>query len=234
MRIGPTIILTLAVLVGATHLVAWGIRAARADEPAPIDCEAWYEHFTAVTGEIPAFGDARARASEEQRVEARRRYVADCEKVIDDPETFAEDLHILRCTVAAGNADEWTRCVDPKPPRPPESRSRAKDRLWAIQTAERAYQAEWDVYFPCGPTPEEIPGAEPAPFEGGGLEQFLTLGWIPDGPVLCRYSVELTEGGVLGDFVARAECDEDGDGEIAVWQSSSATPPERITPEEVR
>ncbi|MDP7112401.1 MAG: hypothetical protein QGH45_10570 [Myxococcota bacterium] len=226
-------LITLA-LAGATFL---GIRAATGADAdnggsAAIDCEAWYDRYTELTGQIPPFAAARERASEAQLGEARTRYVAACEKVTGDPATYGEDLEVLICSHNAEDAAGWMACVDPVPPKPTGSHSEAANLLLAIRTAELAYHAEWDVFHPCGPTPAEIPGGVPAPFQGGGIGQFHNLGWVPDGDVLCRYSVTVSDNGM--EFEATAECDEDGDGEIAVWKASRGVRPECSTAEEVR
>jgi hypothetical protein len=219
-------------LAGVTFL---GIRAAtggEATEPGAIDCVAWYDHFTASTNEIPPFADARARMSADQLEQARAGYLGACVQVVADPASYAEDLAVLTCTLGATDAAAWIACVDPRPPERKAPDGEAAVLLSAIRTAEKAYDAEWDTFLPCAPTPAELPGAAAAPFSGGGLEDFYTLGWIPDGDVVCRYSVVTLDGG--RDFEAIAECDEDGDGEIARWRATNADRPAPTTPEEVR
>ncbi len=215
--------------------VALTVRAAGGDEPAvaePIDCAAWVDHYVALTDAIPPYAAARAAVGEEQLAGARARTLAACEQVTGDPATYGDDLAVLTCTLGATDAAGWIACVDPRPPSRPAPDGEAAVLLSAIRVAERAYEAEWDAFLPCRPTPAEVPGATPVPFEGGGLEDFHILGWVPDGDVGCRYSVEVTDGG--RDFRATAECDADGDGEIAVWTTTVHDRPAPTTAEEVR
>ncbi len=94
--------------------------------------------------------------------------------------------------------------------------------LDAIRTAEKAYHAEWDAYTTCRATPASVPGREAVPFDGAGLTSFHNLGWTSDGDVRCRYSVEAVDGrrNWQDRFVARAECDVDGDGVYAVFEAT--------------
>lgn len=220
------------VLVGAALLAPRILSEAHAEEVPPIDCESWFEHYVSITDQIRPFADARAAGSEEQRAEAQRLFVADCEKVVADPVVHSEDMEVLRCTLGADDAAAWMTCVDPFPPKPTGGHAEAENLLSGIRTAERAYEAEWDTFTACDPTPPEIPGADRVPFVGGGEMMFRNLGWLPDGHVQCRYSVTISDNGY--EFEARAECDEDGDGKISVWKTTKTERPERITPEEVR
>ena len=228
-----TTIGTIALLGAGVALAApWLLAGARAEEPPPIDCAAWYEHHVALTDQIPAFAEARAAGTDEARAEARRLYLADCEKVIASPMDHAEEMELLRCTFAAEDADAWMACVDPTPPEAERFESEVSARLSGIRTAEKAYHAEWDTYTACAPTPPEIPGTEKVPFEGGGRDNFLNVGWLPDGRVRCRYSVETSDDGF--EFEARAECDPDGDGQISVWRATAHERPEKVTTGEGR
>ena len=222
----------IPVLAGGAFLAPSVLTGAHAEEPPPIDCAAWYEHPLALTDQIPPFAEARAAGTEEARADARRLYIADCETVIATPAAHAEEMELLHCTLGAEDAEAWMACVDSTPSEAERVETEASARLSGIRTAERAYQAEWDTYTACPPTPPEIPGVERVPFEGGGLRNFENLGWVPDGPVQCRYSVETSDDGF--EFEARVECDQDGDGEISVWKATAHTRPERVTAEGVR
>lgn len=98
-------------------------------------------------------------------------------------------------------------------------RAEAPANLDAIRTAEMAYHAEWDTYLAAGWTPSEIPGKTAVAFEGGDLPAFQNLGWYGWGDVYCRYRVTNVvtdaENPQNDSFEAVAECDIDGDGEIA-------------------
>ncbi len=107
-------------------------------------------------------------------------------------------------------------------------RAEAPANLDGIRTAELAYQAMWDTYTAAGWTPSEIPGENPAPFEGGDTAAFNALGWMPFGDVYCRYRVihEAGEDPSSGSFEAQVECDIDGDGKVARYV---ATPDQKAT-----
>lgn len=105
MRRWTTTISTTFLLIGAALLAPRILPGARADESPPIDCEAWYAHYVMLTDQIRPFADARSAASEEQRAEAHRLFVADCEKVVGDPVVHSEDMEVLRCTLGAADAE---------------------------------------------------------------------------------------------------------------------------------
>jgi hypothetical protein len=105
----------------------------------------------------------------------------------------------------------------------------------AIRTAEKAYHAEWDVYTAASVTPPFLPPPEGTPFKGGGLLQFLNLGWTSDPlTVHCQYSVEDVHNGAPRDwFVVHGRCDLDGDGELAEIQANPDYKAKQITPDDV-
>lgn len=95
-------------------------------------------------------------------------------------------------------------------------RAEAPSNLDGIRTAEKAYNAEWDVFTACPATPSAIPGENMVPFEGPGKPCFDALGWTPGMDVRCRYTVfNVAE----ESFEATAECDIDGDGVISVFRA---------------
>jgi hypothetical protein len=205
---------------------------ARAEEPAAVDCGAWYEQLVALMCELPAYAEALARMDDEQRAAARESYVADCEAVLSDPDGHPDDLRALGCVARAETVDQYMRCFDPSIAREELRRSEPYGNMDAMRTAERAYEACWDELVACAPTPAEIPAGTAVPFEGGGYDDFMKVGWLPDGDVTCRYSIRVDEDGMQ--FEIKAECDQDGDGEIAVWKATRDDEPHRVTPAEVR
>lgn len=88
----------------------------------------------------------------------------------------------------------------------------ALENLDAIRMAEKISHAETGALKAAPACPSELPGADPTIFDEDCSEAWTALGWTPDGPVLCRYSVSLGEQGT--GFRAVAECDPEGDGEI--------------------
>lgn len=103
--------------------------------------------------------------------------------------------------------------------------------LDGIRTAEKAYHAAFDMYVSCQATPSTVPGRTAVPFDGSGLTSFHNLGWTSDGDVRCRYSVEAVDGrrNWQDRFVARAECDVDGDGVYAVYEATHSQRPTLVT-----
>jgi len=218
--------LVLALLVLAVQ------HPSRADEPAAVDCEAWYDHYLTLRSADPTYAEAVGRAAQDQLALARQRYLADCEEVQATPTGHAEDRTLLTCTMAAKTLDDLRVCLDPfGAPAAPDP-GEATANLAAIRTAQMAYEAAFDMFHPCAPTPATIPGENLAPLEGGGQGDFERLGWWSDFPVHCRYSVTVSADG--SDFEARAECDLDGDGEIAVWRATRHEDVHCVTPEGVR
>jgi hypothetical protein len=205
---------------------------ALAADPATEGCEAWYEHYLTLMSELPPYADALQRATDLQRAAVAQQFVADCERVTADPDPFEDDVHALNCVSDADSLESLLRCLDPTTAERERENDEAYRLVGEIRLVERVYQAAWDLYVACDPTPPQIPGSTAAPFEGGGLENFRQLAWLPDGDVLCRYSVAVSDDGM--DFEITAECDEDGDGEIAIWKASRDEPAHRVTADEVR
>ena len=75
--------------------------------------------------------------------------------------------------------------------------SEAKVNLAAIRTAEESYLAEFGSYVNAAATPGTAPGSTKAPFTGGGLSNFDTLGWAPEGSVFFQYGVAVSTTNVL-------------------------------------
>ena len=91
--------------------------------------------------------------------------------------------------------------------------SEAKVNLAAIRTAEESYLAEFGSYVNAAATPASTPGSTKAAFTGGGLSDFDTLGWAPEGSVFFQYGVAAT--GLA--YTADAQGDIDGDMTAQVW-----------------
>ncbi len=206
-----------------------------AEEPGQTGCEAWYEHYVALMSQIPAYADAVARMDDAQRARARERYLADCELVTADVDdrAYEDDRMVLECAGGAETLDAFMHCIDPEAAERERRQSEPYGSMLGIRTAERAYHAAFDEYVPCSPTPAEVPaGGEKVPFEGGGYRDFMQLGWEPDGATACRFGVVVDDRTM--NFEITAECDLDGDGEVAIWKATLEDDPHPVTPEEVR
>jgi hypothetical protein len=201
---------------------------ASAQEPPVVECEAWYDHYVELRSADADYAAALGRADGSQLAEARARYLSDCEQVQTNPHRRSDELAILTCIVAAGAPSELTACLDPRDGPPKPEMTGPLPFLEAIRSAENSFEREFDTFHPCAATPPEVPGATAVPFEGGGVRDFVELGWYPDDPVRCRYSV--TVSGDPQGFEAVAECDLDGDGEIAVWRATRAKRAHRVSP----
>ena len=94
--------------------------------------------------------------------------------------------------------------------------SEAKVNIAAIRTAEESYLAEFGAYVNCAATPAASPGSTKQPFTGGGLANFDTLGWAPEGAVFFQYGVAVDMVNVLA-YTADAAGDIDGDMTPQVW-----------------
>jgi hypothetical protein len=110
----------------------------------------------------------------------------------------------------------------------------APSNLDAIRMAELSYSVEFGEALSAGPCPPVLPGRDPAPFEGDCAASFAPLGWAPDGPVRCQYTVVADEGpGGQGDFLATGRCDADGDGVEVLYEASRDRAATRITSERI-
>lgn len=85
----------------------------------------------------------------------------------------------------------------------------------AIRTAEKSYEAEWDVFTACAASPSSVPSKTTVSFGhtmGDGSDWDL-LGWMPDGLVRGQYEVNVVTGtSVTQNFTVDAYSDIDGDG----------------------
>ena len=117
--------------------------------------------------------------------------------------------------IAEAYAEERQRAARGK------ARYAALSQLDGIRIAEKAYHAEWDHFTAAPATPAAVPMG-PVGFEGPGKRAFELLGWSPEGPSACQFSVELkpSQHRWKEDFLATAVCDFDGDGEAATYTAS--------------
>lgn len=109
--------------------------------------------------------------------------------------------------------------------RPRPRFSEARSNLGAIRSTEVAYFAEWNVYVggqPPTPVADRHGSKENAPWESD--TRFSLLGFAPEGSVRCSYSLAGPAWPTAQQgFSARAECDLDGDGDLAVYSVTSAS-----------
>lgn len=100
--------------------------------------------------------------------------------------------------------------------------SEAKSNLGAIRSTEVAYFAEWNLYV-GGQIPTPVANRrgnrEKVPWEKD--TRFSLLGFASEGNVLCSYSLEGPDWPAEG-FTARAACDYDHDGQLAIYTITSA------------
>ena len=93
--------------------------------------------------------------------------------------------------------------------------SEAKVSLASIRTAELSYSAEFGQYLETDASPGTLGGTQPRTFvdEGKPGENFIALGWAPEGKVLFQYEVSTEENA----FSAAARGDLDGNSEPQIW-----------------
>ncbi len=91
----------------------------------------------------------------------------------------------------------------------------ARSNISAIRTAEMSYNAEFGFFVPAPPWPPGRPGQEAVEWGDGEREGFLQIGWAPEGNVVCRYGVAVSESKQA--FTVEAICDRDGDGKVETW-----------------
>jgi len=104
--------------------------------------------------------------------------------------------------------------------------SEATSNLGAIRSTEVAYFAEWNCYIggqPPTPVADRRRNRDNVPWFAD--TRFSLLGFAPEGSVRCSYSLEgpLWPTAEQG-FTARAECDLDKDGKLAVYTVTLAPP----------
>jgi len=113
-----------------------------------------------------------------------------------------------------------------------EAEAEVVEILSGLRTAEVAFEAVHDHYWPVSLRPRplgELDG-QVVPWVGSGGYEFL--GYQPSGPVVGSYMVVLREGG--NDFAAHGWTDLDADGVPAQWTAARDQPPTRVTPSHVR
>ena len=103
--------------------------------------------------------------------------------------------------------------------------SEAASNLGAIRSTEVAYFAEWNCYIggqPLTPVAVRRRNRDNVPWLAD--TRFSMLGFAPEGSVRCSYSLEgpLWPTAAQG-FTARAECDLDNDGRVAVYAVTQAS-----------
>lgn len=102
------------------------------------------------------------------------------------------------------------------------ARSAVRSYLGAIRSTEVAYFAEWNVWVgnqPLTPVADRQGNNELVAWDSG--TRFSILGFAPEGKVICSYSLEGSDWSTKG-FTARAECDTDGDGQVAIYTVTNA------------
>jgi len=96
--------------------------------------------------------------------------------------------------------------------------------LRGIGTAETAYQTATGTWIDAGANPTGTPSKVPRAWLAG-QPGWTELGYQPAGELRCTYSVTVERSGDLA--LASADCDMDGDGNIAV--TAYTVPTERET-----
>ncbi len=101
-------------------------------------------------------------------------------------------------------------------------------RLQEIHDAELRYFKQHGIFVAAGPTPAQVPGKRLSEFTSEHMDAWQKLGWRPDSMVRCQYEVTVP---TPTRFQAVARCDADGDGQLAVFESSPEEPPKRVSNE---
>jgi prepilin-type N-terminal cleavage/methylation domain-containing protein len=93
--------------------------------------------------------------------------------------------------------------------------SEAKVNLASIRTAELTYSAEFGVFVEADASPAQLGGSQPQAFvdEGDPGENFMTIGWEPEGKIYFQYEVSAEKDA----FSAAAQADIDGDSTPQIW-----------------
>ena len=107
-------------------------------------------------------------------------------------------------------------------------RAEGRWRLQEIHDAELQYFKQHGVFVAAGPTPAQVPGKQQSEFTSEHMDAWQQLGWQPESMVRCQYEVTVP---TPTSFQAVARCDADGDGELAVFESSPEEPPKRVSPD---
>ena len=93
--------------------------------------------------------------------------------------------------------------------------SEGKANLAAIRTAEESFFAEYGTYVSAAATPAAAPDNTKQIFTTGGVADFGTLGWSPEGRVYFNYAIAMNGGGTL--YNASASADIDNDSTSQTW-----------------
>ncbi|HIF96414.1 MAG TPA: prepilin-type N-terminal cleavage/methylation domain-containing protein [Myxococcales bacterium] len=93
--------------------------------------------------------------------------------------------------------------------------SEAKVNLASIKTAELTYSAEFGGFVETDASPADLGGSQPRPFvdEGDPGENFMTMGWEPEGSIYFQYEVSTKDDA----FSAAARADLDGNLTPQIW-----------------
>ena len=93
--------------------------------------------------------------------------------------------------------------------------SEAKVNLASIRTAELTYSAEFGQFVETDASPSGLGGSQPRIFvdEGDLGENFMTMGWEPEGRIYFQYEVSVDSDA----FSAAARADIDGDSVPQIW-----------------
>ena len=97
--------------------------------------------------------------------------------------------------------------------------SEAKSNLGAIRSTEVAFFAEWNYWIGNQlPTPVRNRAGVDKKVAWVPDTRFSVLGFAPEGKVYCSYSLEGPDYPTVAEgFTARAYCDYDGDGSVAIY-----------------
>jgi hypothetical protein len=231
--------------VGALLFVAVGPGAAgpgAAGEPAdpsggttedlPALCARFHDHLMGISRQDESLAAKLDAMSEEERAKSRDDFVAGC-LTTEDP----AEIEVMRCGLGKTDMAGIQSCMEPQlaAMRLRAMLSEAPANLAGIRVAQIAHFAEHDAYRALPPNPAEIPGPDAVPFHATAQPEWASMGLGSFPTVRCRYSVVTAgpQGPLSGGFLARAECDIDGDGVIAVFEASADEKPRRVTDDDV-
>jgi hypothetical protein len=207
---------------------------ATADEDRQAWCAGFFEHVHGLLVQNEGFAAKYAEMTPEEKQAFRQEGIDACLDE-DDP----AERKTMECVMEQATFEGMQTCMQPAMEQQQLriKRAEAPTTLDGLRTAERAYHAEFDRYMAIAATPVAIPGADGIPFEGPGKAAFDELGaFLMFDSVRCRYSVRLVadDGTPVKDgFEARAECDIDGDGVIAVYRATASQGATMVTPADV-
>jgi hypothetical protein len=206
-----------------------------ADEEPRVWCGTFFEHMHGLMMQNEMIAGKYAERTDEERAEYKREMIQACVDAWEIP----GEREIMACVLEAATFHDMQTCMAPATAQMQlrAKRAEAPAMLDGLRVAEQGHLATDDVYVACAPTPAEIPGADPAPFDGPGKADFDKVGAsVIFDTVRCRYSVRLVDDDgtpVEDGFEALAECDIDGDGVIAVYRATASQGATRVTAEDV-